>query len=99
LPGAETADDGGQATCEIVAERLLLPAFHAEFGDVYAPLHRVPALTPDLGTGGGSHCCAPSLDPSTWEVHPRVVDWMTSLAAGLPPAETSRVHSWTLLVL
>jgi hypothetical protein len=42
---------------------------------------------------------APTLDPATWDVHHRVVDWMGGLATGLPNAEASRVRSWAMLVL
>ena len=42
---------------------------------------------------------APSLDPASWTVQQRAVDWLASLSLGLPSAEASRVRSWSLLVL
>jgi hypothetical protein len=42
---------------------------------------------------------AHSLDPATWGTPARTIDWLGGLSAGLPAAEASRVHSWSLLVL
>lgn len=49
--------------------------------------------------GVASIAAAPPLDPSSWGIHHRSIDWMAGLSEGLPSLEASRVRSWTLLVL